>query len=131
MSSHIPKPPVHPDRDQLFGNEAFVIGMLQAVSGGSVVAAIAQIEPITTNAGLLAFLIFVTIMSFALVAAVLAAYLRHQYKMWDVKGHANQANRGLRAMRRSMLLAACFVIAGVVELVASFWYAYLHHGLAA
>jgi len=113
---------MHPDREQIFGNEAFAIGMLQAVAGGSVVAAISQLDKILQYANMLAFLLFITLMSFGLVAAISAAYWRHQYKMWDVKQKPGKAGWYLSAMRRSMLLALILVVAGVLWLVGSFWY---------
>ena len=116
------QPPMHPDRDQLFGNEAFAIGMLQAVSGGSVVAGIAQLDQIMSHAGKTSFLLFISLASFGLIAAVLAAYWRHQYKMWDVKRDSGRANWYLPTMRRSMLIATIFVVVSVLQLVGSFWY---------
>jgi hypothetical protein len=118
---------MHPDRDQLFGNEAFVIGMLQVVSGGSIVAAISQLESLTGHAGVLAFLIFLTVMSLALMTAVIAAYFRHQYKMWDVKQRSAKTKCSLKAMRSCMLASVVLVVVGILQLVAAFWYAnYLH-----
>lgn len=116
-------PPVHPDREQLFGNEAFAIGMLQVVSGGSIVAAISQLDKILQYAGKTSFLLFISLTSLSLVAAILAAYWRHQYKMWDVKRNPAKANWYLSAMRRSMLVAVVLVVAGVLWLVGTFWYA--------
>ena len=40
------------ERDVLFFNEAFVIGVLQAVSGGSLFAALAQTGNISTRCGM-------------------------------------------------------------------------------
>ncbi len=117
--------PVHPDREQLFGNEAFAIGMLQVVAGGAVVASISQITSIIQHAGKLAFLLFLTLMAFALFAAILAAYWRHQYKMWDVKRILNKANFSLIAMRRAMLSSVILVVAGVLWLVGAMWYVHL------
>ena len=77
------------DRDVLFANEAFVVGMLQAVSGGAVVAALAQSDSLVKWAGRTSFLLLVTAALLALGLAVLAAYWRHQYKMWDVKAQAS------------------------------------------
>ncbi len=114
--------PVHPDREQLFGNEAFAIGMLQVISGGSIVAAISQLDAIISYAGRVSFLAFITLMSGGLLSSVLAAYWRHQYKMWDIKQSNSKANAYLAAMRRSMLVAVLFVVVGVISLVAAFWY---------
>src|SRR5438045_2011890 len=111
------KQSLHPDREQLFGNEAFAIGMLQAVAGASVVAALAQVQAIINNAGKLAFLVLVTSMAIGLLSAVLAAYWRHQYKMWDVKKRPSKANWYVAAMRRAMLVAVVLVSVGLLQLV--------------
>ena len=51
------------ERDVLFANEAFVIGVLQAVSGGSLFAALAQSEALLKLAGRLPFFAFLTLMA--------------------------------------------------------------------
>ncbi len=123
MGNQAQEPPqMHPDREQLFGNEAFAIGMLQVVSGGSIVAAVSQLDVFIRYADKLFFLVFISLMSGSLLAAVLAAYWRHQYKMWDIKQNSSKANWYLAAMRRSMLVAVLFVVVGVISLVAAFWY---------
>jgi hypothetical protein len=74
-------------------------------------------------------------MALALVSAVLAAYWKHQYKMWDVKGQvsAGQGNAAeaktrsdlagwyLNAMRRAMLVSVVLIVAGLLQLVLGFW----------
>ena len=124
------------DRDVLFSNEAFVIGMLQAVSGGALVAALSQSEALVRLSGNIAFLLFLTAMAVALLAAVLAAYWKHQYKLWDIKAQisANQnaeaeaqtrgakANRYLKVMRTAFVISLVGILLGVGELVVAFWY---------
>jgi hypothetical protein len=124
------------DRDILFANESFVIGMLQAVSGGSLVAAISQAEALVKYAGRFPFAILLTAMGFGLAASVLAAYWKHQYKMWDVKAQvsaskgntaeatqrAQSAGTYLTAMRRAMLCSVVVIVLGLGALVAAFWY---------
>jgi len=114
---------MHPEREQLFGNEAFAIGMLQVVSGGSIVAAVSQLDVFIRYADKVFFLAFISLMSVSLLAAVFAAYWRHQYKMWDVKRSAAKANCYLKAMRGAMLVAVLFVVAGVISLLVTFWHA--------
>ena len=66
------------DRETLFTNEAFVVGMLQAVSGGAVVAAIAQSESLVKLAGRTSFLLFVMVVSilvFSLLPTKLPFYI--------------------------------------------------------
>ena len=124
------------DRDILFSNEAFVIGMLQAVSGAALVAALSQSQALVGLSGNTAFLLFLTAMAVALVVAVLAAYWKHQYKLWDVKAQVSasrnaadeaqcrskKANRYLSAMRVAFALSLAAIVLGVGELVAASWY---------
>jgi len=76
------------EREVVFGNEAFLIGVLQMVSGGSLFAGLSQTQALERLAGSVSFLGFITLMAAALVASVRAAYWKHEYKMWDVKGRS-------------------------------------------
>jgi hypothetical protein len=87
------------DREVLFSNEAFVIGMLQAVSGGSIVAALSQSDALVKFAGQNSLLLFVTAMATCLAFAILTAYWKHQYKLWDVKAGASRARAHTHAQR--------------------------------
>jgi hypothetical protein len=123
------------ERDVLFSNESFVIGVLQAVSGGSLFAALAQSKTLVELAGRLPFLAFLTLMGIGLVSAVLAAYWKHQYKMWDVKSQSSQASNRfaeaeiranwsasfLVAMRRAMLVSATAFVIGLCDLLLFAW----------
>jgi len=123
------------DRDVLFANEAFVIGMLQAVSGGAVVAALAQGDTLSRWAGHVAFLLLVTFALVSLALSILAAYWRHQYKMWDVKAQASQgqgksdeaASRSCRAsvylwsMRYAVVVAVMSLLFALIQLVVNLW----------
>jgi hypothetical protein len=123
------------DRDILFANEAFLIGVLQAVSGGSLIAALSQTDALVAFAGKKPFLAFLTAMVISLLAAVLAAYWKHEYKMWDVKGQASSARgeaqeakqRGALAgtnlwqMRWSMRVALVGILLGFVILTVAIW----------
>ena len=62
------------------------------------VAALAQREALIELAGRYGFLLFVTAMVFALVVAVLAAYSKHAYKLWESKAgvSASQAKSAAR-----------------------------------
>ena len=123
------------ERDVLFSNEAFVIGVLQAVSGGSLFAALAQSETLLKLTGKLPFLTFLTLMGVGLVSAVLAAYWKHQYKMWHVKARVSAANSNssdaqtrsgssvayLVAMRRAMFVAVVAFVFGLGDLLFFAW----------
>jgi len=62
------------ERVVLFGNETFFLGMLQAVSGASLFAALSQWQALADHGGRLVPLYFLTLMGAALASAVLAAY---------------------------------------------------------
>jgi len=123
------------DRDILFANESFVIGVFQAVAGESLVAALSQAKTLIRYPGRFWFAGFLTAMAIALLSAVLAAYWKHQYKLWDVKAQASgarlqldaakarsdSANTYLSSMRRAMFVAVISIVAGIVELVIAFW----------
>ena len=123
------------DRDVLFANEAFLIGVLQAVTAGAIVAAFAQSDTLIKLGGRFPFLGFVTAMGLALLAAVLSAYSKHHYKMWDVKAQASaarsnaaeaatrsaSANFHLSVMRKSMLFALAGIFVALLELLAAMW----------
>ena len=121
------------DRQVLFQNEAFAIGVLQAVSGAAAAGTLAQFTELSNFVGQLPVLIFLTFMGLALVCAVLAAYFRYRYKMWDVKGSVTRdiakgirrkakAQRDLRVTRWSMTFAVVFLCAGFVEFVGFLWW---------
>jgi len=127
------------DREVLFGNEAFALGMLQAVSGGSIVGSLAQADTIIEHAGNLSFLLLVTGTLLSLATATIAAYWRHQYKMWDVKAVAS-ASQGqqsvaaersvrsslyLRAMRWAMLGSLLFLLFSLIQLVVWLWFRFI------
>jgi len=123
------------DRDILFANESFVIGVFQAVAGASLVAALSQAETLIKYTSRFWFAGFLTAMAIAMLSAVLAAYWKHQYKLWDVKAQASaarlqqdeakarsdSANTYLSSMRSAMFVAVISIVAGIVELVLAFW----------
>jgi hypothetical protein len=109
--------------------------MLQAVSGAAVVAAISQAEPLVKWAGRTSFLLFITSAALALALAVLAAYWRHQYKMWDVKAQASASqgkneeavSRSCRSsfflwgMRYAVVGALLAILFALAQLIISLW----------
>ncbi|MBA5865407.1 MAG: hypothetical protein GDA67_01790 [Nitrospira sp. CR1.3] len=113
---------VHPDRNILFSNESFVIGMLQAVAGGVVVASLAQTQALGSLAGAIPLLVLLTGALIALSLALVAAYLKHEYKMWDVKQNPEKANGALTWMRHCMFLALIFLLGSIGQLIALSWW---------
>ena len=97
---------------------------------------LAQSKALIKLSGNIAFLIFLTAMALALLLAMLAAYWKHQYKLWDVKAQAwaarnaggeaqtrsARANKYLTAMRTAFVVSLVAILFGVSELVVAFWY---------
>ncbi len=111
------------DREVLFESERFVIGVLQVVSAGSVVAALGQAQTVAKLVGQTPFRLFVTGMVAALILAVLAAFYRHYYKMWDVKGSdAKKAKYYLNATRRCVRNSLLLECGAFVLLVGAMWW---------
>lgn len=133
------------DRQVLFQNEGFFIAMVQAVSGGSIVGALAQGEMLESLIGRTPFAIFITAAFLAISTAAASAYWRHQYKMWDVKSQASKsrneadeasrrsglANLNLARMRRGMALALAVYLLGTAVLLVGLWYQVIIGGSAA
>jgi len=123
------------DREVLFQNESFFIGMIQAVAGGSIVGALSQVEVLKLWVGSWPLLFFLTSSLVAISLASFSAYWRHQYKMWDVKAHASKcrnepqeaatrselASCNLRRMRSGMLYSLVSLLAGIAVLVLGLW----------
>lgn len=99
------------DRSTLFANEAFAIGMLQAVSGGAVIAVITNAKILTDLIGRIPFLLLFTAAMLTLALAVLAAYFRYQYKMWDVKAGASRERNNEEEARERSQKATCYLTA--------------------
>ena len=124
------------DRDVLFANESFLIGVLQAVSGASLAAGLSQLDPLMKLAGKLPFLSFLSAMVLALLAAVLAAYWKHEYKLWDVKSgvsashgrsdevavRSDLTNVNLNQMRWAMKISVFAIVFGFGILITTMWF---------
>ena len=126
------------ERQVLFGNEGFAINALQVVSGGSTIAILGQFEIIKKAAKPELVLSSLSLLIGALALAVIAAFLRHEYKMWDVKATVSAsegdvseqrrrhkwATRRLNWMRRCMALSAGTLVGALVVLVLGLWVAF-------
>jgi hypothetical protein len=124
------------EREVVTANEAFLIGVLQAVGGGSMVAGFSQADQVVKLVGKLPFLLFLTLVSTALMAAVLSAYWRHEYKKWNLKAGASRArgaaeeaaqrlawaNRDLGQMRGAFLVSLFLIVGAYGVLIVSMWY---------
>jgi hypothetical protein len=120
------------EREVMFANEGFLIGILQVVSAAAIFGAIAQQKEVIALAGKLPLLLFLTAMAMALICSVLAAYWRYWYKTWDIKMQASDdhdealgrkisAGIALKSMRVSMLIATWAIVAGICEIVVAAW----------
>jgi hypothetical protein len=125
------------ERRKLAENEAFAIGMLQAVCAAASFAIVVSLKTFNRVAGPLPSLIALTLLLLGLIGAVAAAVCRHQYKMWDVKAAVVQNDptekerrnrrsiRYLWAMRYSMMGAAIMLALSLVFLIGALWYRFL------
>jgi hypothetical protein len=124
------------DRDALFANERFVIGVMQVVSGGATLAAIGQAEQLVKLTSDTTMRLGVTLSCVGLLMALAAAFFKHQYKMWDVKframgdtlkdsteakRRARLASRYLRYMRNCMWGSFIAMVIFLLQLVAALW----------
>jgi hypothetical protein len=120
------------EREVLFESEALVIRVLQAVSGASVVAVLAQFQQLIALAGEVPVKILITAMALSLAASVFAAYLKHQYKMWQVKGNATErgeeanklmrkSGRDLDRMRLAMQFSLAAIGVGLAVFIVALW----------
>lgn len=120
------------ERQVLFENETLAVKVLQAVSGASMIAALAQADTLIRIAGRTSLLIFLTATAAALLAAVFAIHWKHQYKLWDVKAAAAsekaEAQRRLKlsgvylsSMRAAMWVSLILIAIGFVQLLAALW----------
>lgn len=120
------------EREVLFENETLVIKILQTVSGAAMIGGLSQTDVLIDLAGLFSFLVFLTAMGLALVAAVFTAHWKHQYKMWDIKGHAAKdeqerarrfklSSRYLVAMRAAMRASLLLITTGFLQLIVFLW----------
>jgi hypothetical protein len=123
-------------RTRYFSNEAFLIGMLQAVAGASVVAALAQFDLLSRLAPRALILTCITLQVLALSAAMLAATWRYFYTLWDMKGsaatakreperatrHASATAQALDNMRRAIPISAFLLISSYVPLLCGMWF---------
>jgi len=134
------------EREVGFANEAFTITVLHLTSGGALIALLGQAQTLVDLATRPGFAWLVTLTSLSLSGAVLAAYWKHLYKMWDIKARvqrlrvekpenlvqmagvlqeaerrSNKANRYLKWMRRAMTASAIIFAADAVLVLVLVW----------
>jgi len=119
------------ERSKLSENEAFAIGMLQAVCAATAFGIVSQIRTLNKIAGAGPVLVVLSALIVGLVAAVVSAFFRHQYKMWDVKAsatlndnttkakRAKWSDRNLGRMRHCMLVSVVLLVLSLAILVAA------------
>ena len=123
------------DREVLFDNERFIIGVLQVVSAGALIGAINQFDTLWPLIGDKAFLAFLTIELLALALAVIAAYAKHSYKVWErkaansrskqetelAKKRSKKFGRWLKTMRYTITASTFLILTGFVVFILSAW----------
>lgn len=125
------------DRESLLANEGFAISMQQVVSGALLLGALSKWGEIVAVFGPVQVLAVVVVAGVGLIAAVLAAQLRHDYRMWNVKGTTaaladgdaeegkrrfGRANRYLRAMRIAMWTSTVAIVIAVLAVLGGAWF---------
>ena len=99
------------------------------------VAGIAQAESIVALTDRNILSVFLTAMALALVATVLAAFWKHEYKKWHVKAQESKeegreaeveprqrkARRDLMLMRGAMVIGVVLVVGGVLSVAWAVW----------
>ena len=110
------------DREVLFGNEAFAIGMAQIIAGGALVGGITGHEFLASILGEFGLALFLTAELLALLCSMLAAYYRYLYKRWDLKQkNPTKVERYYRFMRGLLTSAVCIIVSSGLVLVLVFW----------
>ncbi len=131
------------ERQVLFGNEGFALGVFQTVSGLVAFGIVNQYGDLQTAAGKLPIMLALTGVVAALICAVLGAWYRHSYKMWDLKARSfaangleaetavrqNRAGRRLVIMRRLMNSSAILISVSLASIVVGIWAEYLWPGV--
>jgi hypothetical protein len=123
------------ERRKLNENEAFAIGILQAVCAGAAFGIVGSLKTFNRIAGHVPVLIALTALVLGLVAAVAAAWFRHQYQLWAVKAaakkgheaekHLENAVRDLGRMRNSMTGSAILLVVSLIFMIGALWFNYL------
>ena len=92
-------------------NQAFYLGTLLAVAGGSIFVTLHEIDALLAIAPGAAVLAFLTLVASALACALVAAAMREGSR--------------LEATRRLMTASVALLVAGYALLVAAGWYTYI------
>lgn len=99
------------EREVLFASETLVITVLQALTGGAMFATVAGAQNLVEILGERQFLIFLTTVDVALLASVLAAWGKHQYKKWDVKAAASASEGNSAEAKKRACLSSFYLVA--------------------
>jgi citrate lyase gamma subunit/uncharacterized membrane protein YidH (DUF202 family) len=119
------------NRDVLFENEKFLLGLLQAVSAAVIAGAISQFDKISEISGLTVTKTLLSLSALSLASAIVGAFSKHEYKKWDTKApcasgserdkRIKKTTRYLRLMRVCMLLSTLSLCLGLFAFIWSLW----------
>lgn len=119
------------DQDALLTHETLTIIMLQVLSGAALFGALAQTDALIDLIGYNAFRGLLTEMIFTLLAAVCAAYFKHQYKIWaevdeqsteeDLKKRDRKIAVYSWLKRKFVLVSFLALVTGLALLAAALW----------
>ncbi len=123
------------NRESLLSNEGFAISMQQVVAGALLLAPFSSLSAFAAEFGVFWTATMVSVAGLALIFAVLAAQLRHDYRMWDVKatasaslGRSEEASiRAARTHSRLVLMrifvraSTGFIVLGIALILMGVW----------
>jgi hypothetical protein len=106
----------------LSGNEAFALGALQTVSAATAFGILSQFTVLNGAAGRGFVLVALTVVVFALTFAILGAYYRHLYKLWQVvRENDRRASLYYFIMRSLLTASACAIVCSLFTILIGMW----------
>lgn len=114
------------EQEQISDAERFALAAIQTVSAATAFGILNQFTVLEKVAGKLAVLIALTLVASGLALSIVAAYLRHQYRVLEVEDRrSGQYFQALKWMRRLTFAAAILIVVTLCTLVAAMWWRHL------
>lgn len=108
------------EREFLIDAEKTVVTVLQGVAGAGVTVVIGTMDKLTPQMAKGWIVGSITLFSAALITSCWAAWLRHEYRKWNVKGD-DRRHDYLRRTRLALLLGTVAVTGAVVLIMLGLW----------
>lgn len=119
------------EQEQVSDAERFALAAIQTVSAATAFGILNQFRTLLEVAGPLAVLIALTLDVAALAVSIVAAYLRHEYRKWEIEARLRQPGRYIQYllwMRRLMLAAAVLIVVALGTFLVAMWWKYFVSG---